>query len=406
MKVFHCLLLTIGMLATANTVIGQSSSIFVPGENMPVSPNATSFSRYGGFSSDLYTGNIPISIPICTLQDGDVSLPVSLNTRTGSIKVSEIPGWVGNGWNLSTGGVITRSIKHLPDDLFGGEGNNYAGYFYNLQTNILIDNLISTGQPLGTDLDSQIEMGILDMTPDIFYYNLPGYSGSFSYALDEIVMMPEQNVKIERIDNSQEHFVEGWIMTTPEGMVYTFAAKAIMEKEFYFGLLPWDCKVVTAWYLVNITSSKPGGGAINIFYKPINGERVVINYSDVYDFWGCGDNILVNLSQESVNFLPIEYVDSIKTSNSCLEFKTSPVTRFQNSQQYQYQRDWKLDTIKLYNNENILIKKWGLDYGESLQYDRFQLMQLTELSPENEIGETHKFDYYGSLENSHFRLEV
>ena len=247
-----CFIAIFFIAAEINTAKSQSS-VFTPDEKIPASPIASSFSKYGGFSDDLYTGNISISIPIYTITDNDVSLPVSLNTRTGSIKVAEIPGWVGSGWNLSTGGVITRSTNHLPDDLYIDEISLAIGYFYNTSLNQEIDSLISRQIPLSTGLAGQLMDGSLDMTPDEFTFNIPGYSGSFSYVLDELVIYPKMNVKIERLDNTSEHYVEGWEITTPEGLKYTFIYLERSEKEFKVGLNTYECLVATTWYLEKLS---------------------------------------------------------------------------------------------------------------------------------------------------------
>ncbi len=79
------------------------------------SPTAESFAKYGYTPVSPYTGVPDISIPIWDLKKGDIEMPVSLSYHAGGIKVEEIASWVGLGWNLNVGGVITRQIKQLPD---------------------------------------------------------------------------------------------------------------------------------------------------------------------------------------------------------------------------------------------------------------------------------------------------
>lgn len=406
MRRLVCFLSIIFIAAAINTAKSQSS-VFTPDEKIPASPIAASFSKYGGFSDDLYTGNVSISIPIYTITDNDVSLPVSLNTRTGSIKVAEIPGWVGSGWNLSTGGVITRSTNHLPDDLYINDISLAVGYFYNSSLNQEIDSLISRQIPLSTGLADQLTNGSLDMTPDEFSFNIPGYSGSFSYVLDELVIYPKMNIKIERLDNISEHYVEGWEITTPEGLKYTFISSERSEKEFKVGPNTYESRVATTWHLEKIESLKLGGGEINIHYRPGYGERAIKCVKDIWDTWYCDyfgseDPSSYVDSEDQINIIPIHYVDSIVTLNSCLSFSVSQIENFQNEEYKNDQSDWKLDTIKLFDRNRDLIRMWILDYESSVEDDRIQLFQLIEKSPDNSLEKKHSFDYYGTLGNTSF----
>ena len=44
-----------------------------------MTPNAKSFQRYGDIPVSLYTGTPDISIPLATLREGELTLPVSLS---------------------------------------------------------------------------------------------------------------------------------------------------------------------------------------------------------------------------------------------------------------------------------------------------------------------------------------
>ena len=59
---------------------------------------------------DLYSGTAQVNIPVYTLKDGSVELPISLSYATSGIKVNEEAGWVGLGWMLDVGGCITRKV--------------------------------------------------------------------------------------------------------------------------------------------------------------------------------------------------------------------------------------------------------------------------------------------------------
>lgn len=69
-----------------------------------------------------HTGQIPINVPIHTIQDGSISIPISLVYDHSGIKPDVHPGWVGQNWSLMSGGKITRVVRDIPDD--------FSGYVY------------------------------------------------------------------------------------------------------------------------------------------------------------------------------------------------------------------------------------------------------------------------------------
>ncbi|RNC85968.1 MAG: hypothetical protein ED557_04155 [Balneola sp.] len=80
------------------------------------SPTAYSLGKYGETPVSLYTGVPDISIPITTITGASYSLPISLSYHAGGIKAQEVASWVGLGWSLNAGGVITRSTRGDADD--------------------------------------------------------------------------------------------------------------------------------------------------------------------------------------------------------------------------------------------------------------------------------------------------
>ena len=84
-------------------------------EVIPPSPTAASLGEYGDIPVSTYTGIPNISIPLYQIQSRDLSLPISLSYHAGGVKVEEEASWVGLGWSLNAGGVITRSIRGLDD---------------------------------------------------------------------------------------------------------------------------------------------------------------------------------------------------------------------------------------------------------------------------------------------------
>src|SRR5277367_2735929 len=108
--------LFISMLLMEGFALGQTTPLDNLRTVMPPSPNSSSFAKYGDWPVNLYTGVPNISIPVTTLKGRTISVPISLSYHAAGNKVGDIASWVGLGWSLSAGGVISRSIRGLNDE--------------------------------------------------------------------------------------------------------------------------------------------------------------------------------------------------------------------------------------------------------------------------------------------------
>ncbi|MBV7270737.1 hypothetical protein, partial [Winogradskyella luteola] len=169
------------------------------------------------------TGLPNISIPFYTISHKGVSVPVGLGYSGGGVKVADLASWVGLGWNLQAGGLVSRTINWLPDD------NDDLGYMYTSYDLAHFNANPDSGpccnpneqghQLLGAQANAR------DYEPDEFNYSLPGYSGKFYYDqnLDDFVQLPKTNVKIEKqVHSPTNRRITGFILTTPNGVRYHF----------------------------------------------------------------------------------------------------------------------------------------------------------------------------------------
>ena len=100
------------------------STDFNPEAQVPlVSPTAASLGKYVDFPVNLHTGVPNINLPLYTVEEGPLQLPISLSYHAGGLKVLEPAGWVGAGWTLDAGGVVSRTVKGLPDEYVGPLSN-------------------------------------------------------------------------------------------------------------------------------------------------------------------------------------------------------------------------------------------------------------------------------------------
>ena len=66
---------------------------------IPPSPEVANLSNYSDISVSPFTGQPNIEIPIYTIQEGGLSIPISLSYRGGGVKLYELPGIIGKGWS-------------------------------------------------------------------------------------------------------------------------------------------------------------------------------------------------------------------------------------------------------------------------------------------------------------------
>ena len=211
------------------------------------SPNAASLGKYGDIPVSYYTGVPNIGVPIYTLKEGSIGLPVSLSYHASGVKIGEPSSSVGLGWSLQAGGMISRMIQGRADESTGGFLNvgptlNTSGF----------DNYIN---PLA------MANGSIDGEPDIFSFSVGGYSGKFYIGLDGVaVTIPKQDVSIQYFLSSG--YGAGRLykfkIKTPEGVSYEFGDDAV-------GVVSGTCIEYTqpegsfltasGWYLKKITSA-------------------------------------------------------------------------------------------------------------------------------------------------------
>ena len=89
------------------TELPQTSNLSV----IPPTPEAAALIRFVEYPVSYYTGVPEISVPLYTVKSREISFPVSLNYHASGIKVEDVSGFVGLGWSLNAGGVVSR-IEH------------------------------------------------------------------------------------------------------------------------------------------------------------------------------------------------------------------------------------------------------------------------------------------------------
>jgi len=219
----------------------------------PPSPNAMSLMKFANTPVNLYTGVPDINIPLLTLPSRKLNIPVSLSYHASGIKVQDIAGPVGLGWALNAGGVITRVVRGVPDEVFPCDG-------------LSLD-------PAGNFL--------CDPEPDMFYFRVPGSGGKFVKGSPGSIAytIPYRPIAIKTLDLTN---FSSWVITDENGVNYFFGSTGASREISRIQTMKWtgydpatEFSYTSSWYLDRIET--PDGLDI-ITFEYENGDAIEYEY--------------------------------------------------------------------------------------------------------------------------------
>lgn len=229
-------LLLLLLLGKGGITKAQSPSLNSPYSQVSIaSPTAASLGKYADIPVNTHTGIPEISIPLYTIKEGPLTLPISLSYHGGGVPVMEPASWVGTSWALNAGGVITRTVMGTQDE--SGAGRVQYGHFsdYGYSSYFGIAGSSLQGPTHADDIAGgayyQFTNGIYDGEPDLYTFNFNGYVGKFYFSDDRTpVLINGEDLKIEYYyprDNaaavtSMSVNIQGFIITVPTGDKYYF----------------------------------------------------------------------------------------------------------------------------------------------------------------------------------------
>jgi YD repeat-containing protein len=263
-------------------------------EFTPVNPKAYEFIKNTDVPINKYTGMTNITIPLFNLETKGISLPISLSYNSNGIKVTEEAGCVGMGWALNNNWSIVQQVNGFDDfdstrrefnrmDIasyiecicshIGGcpntpNGNTMLNRCENVTFKIaagiesfwrgaflqngdyycpFIRTLTSSGVS-DSSLDAQnsffhnFVFGLKDYEPDMFIFNLPGYSGKFVYDFfqNSYTCITDNQIKITA-DSQFNNPPDFFRITTPDGNLFILNLKektTVIQNGFQKELYP------------------------------------------------------------------------------------------------------------------------------------------------------------------------
>jgi YD repeat-containing protein len=297
--------LIVSLIALPYSGFTQNSSFAVP------SPNSGFMGKdISGSATDvnLCTGTAQIGIPICSIADKDLSVPVSLMyTASKGVKIQDYPTCVGLGWQLNAGGSITRVVRGFPDENTNGFlGGGYGTLLYNYKAN---------GGTINSTQATALGMGVLsnptaDGESDIYYITTPFFSGQFTFdGSGNPVFSNGNGLKI-----SFANYLS-FVVTDDGGNKYYFNTTETTSTKLYGNQLSFT----TTWYLDQVISLN-SKNTITFVYTPAPLPDTTYHYRRALT--ETASAVVLNDDNTPVTSIVTnpKYISSIVTSQGRIDF--------------------------------------------------------------------------------------
>ena len=363
----------------------------------PKSPDAAALFRYTETPVSLYTGVPNINIPIFTIKEGDIELPISISYHAGGIKVNDEASSVGLGWNLNAGGRVSHIVSGVNDFSAYGYYNIYPLNAIGLEGTTsclsLPWNTNTFAPALYTDwfnaTSTMFTYVGYDFQPDLFLINLPGRS--YKAYLDMAKTTKPGNIKFAIAEQPNIDFkfigVPGatggynFEITDENGLKYSFD-----RQEITTNLTGWNTINGFARILSKIEDTK--GNKINFYSSQVvsnprlTGCKTTRTYlTDPHNKYQGTFNIqgVTDCSKQQTDE---SYLERIEFSNGKVEFSWTAREDVNNSK--------KLSSIKIYNNYK-LIKQYDFNYDYFIATDNLNTSVMRQwLNVPNDRVFTHR----------------
>ncbi|RFM27667.1 hypothetical protein [Deminuibacter soli] len=171
-KLLYVLLAVVATLLTPDLNAQVNIDNLIP-HYFQQAPNSAALNKYGEYQVSLFTGVPEISIPLYTIKQGALTLPVTLSYHASGNKVTDAASWVGLGWSLNAGGAVSRKLMGAR-----GDENSSNGYLHtDFRTSAQVDQTTEAGREyLGL-----LSGGTYDTEPDIFSVSAPTVDAKFFF---------------------------------------------------------------------------------------------------------------------------------------------------------------------------------------------------------------------------------
>ena len=374
-----------------------AASGFSPNRVIPPSPEASLRMQYIETPVGHYTGLPNINIPLTTLTQGDIRLPVSVSYHAAANKVGAIASPTGLGWSLNAGGSISRVVRGLPDD---SETPNNGFLTFIQNPDVSYEQLIGGNNDRWSNLDL-LSQGCADSEPDLFYFNVNGLSGKFAFDWDgSLIVDSDRKVQVTPFfanDDNTETIIK-WEIIDDRGFKYVFEELDYTHIENFVILsCTFVQDFVSSWYVSRIEDVN-GLNSINFLYDPYPttftfDRSATIQHATPDTDLNCGGSVTGTLSfsanEMSHGGKIIREINSsegnkilfkaLETRTDLTDVNQPPVN--------------SLDEIEIRDYNNVLINQFLLDYDYST--GRLTLKEIQECGSNGVCSPPYLFGYLG-----------
>ncbi len=342
------------------------------------SPNAASLGEYANTPVSYYSGRSNISIPLYDITSGEIKLPISINYDASGIKVSQEASWVGLGWSLNAGGVITRQINDEDDFSSKGYTNNSGNlpdYTVDGCPDFSSQQKIDAYNNFGATLMSNSN----ETKPDIYFYNFFGNTGKLLIQKqipisNEYMATPIEQNNLKFIYNRS---AKAWTIIDANGWKYFMGEHEITETnslssptpQFYDeiqGQTAGSDPIITAWFIDKVIT--PKGDEIMFIYDTDRHYNIgQVNYSERHSYF-LPTPYLQDYDPDqysaSMQIVDDVYLKRIEFSNGYINFTSENREDIRKQSIHSNAPDpQRLKAIEVFNNNNESIKKIDFKYS-------------------------------------------
>ncbi|MCG8310704.1 MAG: hypothetical protein MI975_25165 [Cytophagales bacterium] len=301
---------------------------------------------------DLSSGVLNISIPL----DNSI-IPIGLSYSAGGIKVNQISGPYGLGWNLTAESFIVREIRGLPDD----EEEGYSG---KNKRGLSVNSSLTYSNAKNFFFD-----GLWDTEPDIFRYRIPGYSGSFIIDPNRnIVKLTHDNLRITANYNDVSGYYS-FNAIDPNGNSYLFSKTESMTNQM-------DSDPAYSYkYKWHLTRINYYNSSKNIIYEYLTSGSISTETTYQYGAPSSGTSgPLTKLTKNIKNSWYPKLLERISFNNRNILFEYENRTDITNGK--------RLKRITIQENRSDYAKyEFKYDYFTNEGTDRLKLTTIYKVSP-------------------------
>ncbi len=357
---------------------------------------AAELSKYGDVPVSLSSGTPNIGIPLGAAQGRQLNVPITLSYYAAGIKVGQVASWVGTGWNLQAGGVITRVIKGLPDE------TATDGLYRKLTANPPVPVPFKQSLDPSVQADYDLINGTyhsdgVDVQPDLFYFSFMGRSGKLGYDEDgTFYTFPEFDFKF--VVNPLSAGSTKWEIIDVSGTRFIFGSDngtdGIEHVDYFInnGANPpfTNSSIPTAWYLTQIISAD-GKDIIDLQYttSTVGYTRPFGYIDEVLTTTDCGNPSIISDTEVTgtVTSSGKGVLSKIISDLGTVEFITT-------STREDVATGSELQRIEFKDTGNNKIRSVEFTYDTQMSRKRFFLTSLTEKDAAANSLPSYDFTYY------------